>query len=73
MKPVDTEKVISYLLKLPPGAPLSIAYKNAMNIDAIPKDPLSPISAARGADENKVSSTVLPILDLSGALPGYNN
>ena len=48
MKRTDYDKVISIILKLPPGSPLSIAYKNAANIEALPKDPLSPSSAARG-------------------------
>ena len=67
MKKVDHDKVIMLLMRLPPGTPLSIAYKNAAKMDAIPKDPLSPSSYARG------DNGIFPILDLSGALPGFHN
>ncbi|CAL6037866.1 Tetratricopeptide_repeat protein [Hexamita inflata] len=70
MKRSEYDKVIGILLKLPPGSPLAIAYQNANNIDAIPKDPIAPSSAARGIDGDQ---NVFPLLDLSGSLPGFHN
>ena len=69
MRKPEFEKVAQIILKLPPGSSLSVAYKVAKNIDAIPKDPLSPSSAARGL----TAVSVFPILDLKGALPGQYN
>lgn len=69
MKRGEQEKITALLLKLPPGSPISIAYMNFKNIDAIPKDPLAPSSAARG----RASTQIFPILDLHGCLPGFHN
>lgn len=75
MKRADQEKIVALLLKLPPGSPVSIAYMNFRNIDAIPKDPLAPSSAARGLGNatSVTNSHVFPILDLRGCLPGFHN
>ncbi|KAH0570100.1 Tetratricopeptide repeat protein [Spironucleus salmonicida] len=69
-KKVDCDKVYGLLAWLPPGSPLATAYHIAGGVDAIPKDPLSPSSAARGNDGNQL---VFPLLDLFGALPGQYN
>lgn len=63
--------MIKWLTWLPPGSPISTAYYIASGIDSIPKDPLSPSSAARGIQNDL--QLVFPLLDLQGALPGFVN
>ena len=69
MKKAEADKVVYWLAWLPPGSPIATAYHITNNIESIPKDPLSPSSAAR-SDNNQL---IFPLLDLRGAFPGFYN
>ncbi|EFO64228.1 Tetratricopeptide repeat protein [Giardia lamblia P15] len=82
-KQIEAEKINGVLASLPPGSNIAIAYLTYAGSSAIPRDPLSPTSAARGyragqstqveQRDTSPNSVIFPLLDLSGALPGCNN
>ncbi|TNJ28415.1 Tetratricopeptide repeat protein [Giardia muris] len=53
MKQAEIERVCGILASLPPGSSISIGYLINQGVSAIPKDPLSPTSAARGYQATK--------------------